>query len=308
MIQTAEWYCIHDRSSCKEVVMDKTKCEAFLSVVDTGSFTKAGLRLGYTQSGITREIKSLEKDLGFQLFVRSRKGVFLTPDGEAMVPLVRDIVNAFQKAEQEGADIRGTLKGTLTIGSYFSISAMWMPQILSRFRTQYPGVRILLQEGGNAEMGRLLKERSVDCCFGARPADKDLDWIPLYEDELVVWLPKNHPMAGAPAYPVRLLESENFISTDPDDDTDQNRLVERCHLHLHTTLTTRDGFATWNMVAAGLGVSLNQRLISRDWQGSVSQVPFDPVQKIELGISLPSLHEASPATLRLIEVARQAIR
>ena len=55
-------------------------------------------------------------------------------------------------------------KGSLTIGCYYSISALWMPEILTAFRARYPGVTVRMQEGGNLEMARWLNERSVDCC------------------------------------------------------------------------------------------------------------------------------------------------
>lgn len=287
--------------------MDEIKCEAFLAAADGGSFTKAAERLGYTQSGITRMIGSLEEDVGFPLFVRRKKGVVLTAEGRNMIPYFREIVQANRKAEQYSSDIRGTVRGTLIIGSYFSISAMWMPKILSGFQKQYPGIQIRLTEGGNGEMSRWLREKSVDCCFCARPDIPDIDWIPLYKDELVVWLPENHPMASADAYPIRDLEKEDFIHTDPDDDTDQDRLIRKWHLKMNNRFTTRDGFATYNMVAAGLGVSFNQRLISENWNGSVAEVPFDPPQYVELGIAVPSLKEMSPALKKFVASVKELL-
>ena len=110
--------------------MDATKCEAILIAAETGSLTAAAERLGYTQSGITRMLGSMENEVGFSLFVRSKKGVQLTENGKAMLPLFREIVHAQQNALQFSADICGIIKGSLTIGCYYSISAMWMPEIL----------------------------------------------------------------------------------------------------------------------------------------------------------------------------------
>lgn len=287
--------------------MDALKCEAFLAAADTGSFTIAAERLGYTQSGITRMISTLEEDIGFRLFVRSKKGVVLTENGRSMVPLFREIVRAQKNAEQYSQDIKGIVQGTVTVGSYFSISAMWMPQILSRFQESYPGIQVRLQEGGNAEMRKWLSEKSVDCCFCAGMNPEGTDWIPLYQDEMVAWLPKDHPMASANSYPVRNLEQEPFIHTDPDDDTDQDRLIQKWHLKMNTRYTTRDGFATYNMVASGLGVSFNQKLISRDWNERIAEVPFDPPEYITLGIAVPSLKKASPATRKFLESARKVL-
>lgn len=288
--------------------MDSIHCEAFLAAADTGSFTAAAERLGYTQSGITRMIGSLEEELGFPLFLRSKRGVVLTDNGKDMIPLLRAVAKAERDVEERSAEIRGMVCGTLHIGSYFSISAMWLPQILSRFLAAYPGIRVSVQEGSNAELLHWFRERAVDCCFCASEnpeGPSGIDWIPLYRDELVMWLPESHPLARASFYPVQNLNAECFIHTHPGEDTDQDRLLARWHLHPDARFTTKDGFVTYQMVAAVLGVSFHQRLISKKWHGRVFEVPFDPPQYISLGIAVPSLKEASPAARRFIAFARE---
>lgn len=95
----------------------------------------------------------------------------------------------------------------------------------------------------------------------------------------------------------------------PDHDTDQDRLLAALRLHPQIHFTTRDGFTTYNMVAAGLGISFNQRLIAQKWdRHAVAQVPFSPPQFIELGIAVPSMREASPAAKKLIACAVRCIR
>lgn len=288
--------------------MDAVKCEAILAAAETGSLTAAANRLGYTQSGITRILSSLENEVGFPLFVRSKKGVQITENGKIMLPLFREIVRAQQNAEQLSTQICGVIKGSLKVGCYYSISAMWMPMVLKEYCGQFPGVSVQMQEGGNREMAKWLQEKSVDCCFCAKPNMPDCDWISVYKDELVVWLPKGHPRTAEAAFPVKDLEKEPFIHTSPDHDTDQDRLLAAFDLHPHTCFTTRDGFSTYNMVEAGLGISFNQRLISRKWDGGVVQLPFLPPQYVELGIAVPSMKEASPATKRLIDHAIKKIQ
>ena len=289
--------------------MDAVKCEAILAAAETGSLTAAAERLGYTQSGITRMLGSLEDEIGFPLFIRSKRGVQLTENGKTMLPLFREIVRAQQNAQQFSAEICGIVKGSLTIGCYYSISAMWMPEILKVFRSRFPGVSIRMQEGGNLEMSKWLHENSVDCCFCAKPNSGEYDWLPVYRDELVAWVPQNHPLASAASFPIENLEKEPFIHTSPDHDTDQDRLLAALHLHPQTCFTTRDGFTTYNMVSAGLGISFNQRLIAQQWNhDAVAQIPFSPPQFVELGIAVPSMKDASPATKKLIECSVQCIK
>ena len=128
-----------------------------------------------------------------------------------------------------GADIRGILSGALTIGSYYSVSAMWLPPILKGFRQLYPNVRIDMKEGGNREMTRWLNEMSVDCCFFAGPSSGTVcDWISIRQDELLAWLPKNHPGAGETSFPLCALENEPFIITMPNQDTETDAYTTYC--------------------------------------------------------------------------------
>ena len=71
--------------------MEAVKCEAFLAAAELGSLTATAELLGYTQSGVTRMIGTLEEELGFPLFLRSKKGVQLTENGKLMLPLLREV-------------------------------------------------------------------------------------------------------------------------------------------------------------------------------------------------------------------------
>ena len=81
--------------------MDTRKLEALLTAVELGSFTRAAEVLGYTQSGLTHMMNSLEKDIGFTVLVRGRSGVQLTPAGQRLLPLVRDCLASTSALERE---------------------------------------------------------------------------------------------------------------------------------------------------------------------------------------------------------------
>lgn len=288
--------------------MEISKYEAFLAAADTGSLTAAAEILGYTQSGITRMINSLEEELGFSLFIRSKKGVILTANGQMMIPTFRDAVRAFQNVGEAGAEIRGSVRGTITIGSYYSIAALWLPKLLKGFQSLYPGIKISLREGGNLDMNKWLSEKSIDLCFSAKPKSNEYDWVEILKDEMVVWLPKNHSAAKKSSFPVKDLEKELFIHTSPGKDTEIDRLLEEQNLRPNTTYSTKDAFTTYNMVAAGLGVSCNQRLISRRWSKDIVTVGFSPKQYISLGIVAPSFNDVSPASKKFIQYVKSKMK
>ncbi len=286
--------------------MDSFKCEVFLTAVDLGSLSDAADFLGYTQPGITRIIKSLEDEVGFPLLVRMKKGVVLTENGRTMMPLFRSLVSAGKNAIEMSGEICGLTSGTLVIGSYYSVSAMLLPGILKVFQSRYPNIRIRLKEGGNSDLARWLSHKSVDCTFAIKPSKNiECDWIPIYQDELTVWLPQSHSMADKKKYPVAQLGDEHFISTMPGQDTEIDRFLKRKGITPNMTFSTADAYAAYKMVEAGLGVSINNRLFTKDWNGNVSILPLSPPEKIMLGISVPSLREASPATRKFIECVKE---
>ena len=298
-----------DMTICHErrIVVDPLKCRAFLATAELGSMSAAAESLGYTQSGITRMIHSLEEELGFELFVREKNGTSLTGNGREMLPAMHDIVRADERAQQIALEINHITRGVLTIGAYFSISAMILPQILSVYRSRYPGIVIRLQQGGNREMAKWLTDRSVDLCICAMPEkDVSCDWIEFFQDELVAWIPKNDPDSQLSSFPLKRLEKKPFIQTLPNQDTDLDRLLRINRLHPDIRFTTRDTYTTWNRVAAGLGISFDQRLNSKRWSGDVAEVPFDPPQYISLGIAVPSLKELSPAARKFIDCIEQS--
>ena len=289
--------------------MEINQCEAVCTAAKLGSLSAAGEALHYTQSGITRMIRALEQELGYEIFFRSKHGVTLTENGKAMLPLFTEITRVHKNALEFSSHLSGLLEGTINVGTYYSISALCLPPILKEFTTMYPGITINLTEGGNRETYRWLNDGAMDLCFCAEPSEDIVcNWLPLFRDEIVVWLPGDHELAMAESFPVERLKTKPFIHTSPDQDTDQDRLLKQFGIHPHTRFSTKDGFSTYKMVAAGLGISFNQRLISRDWKKEVAELPLDPPQYISLGIAYPANRSLSPAAEIFMKHAAERMR
>ena len=94
-----------------------------------------------------------------------------------MLPYFMEIVESSQVAQEMSDDIKGVVRGSITIACYFSVSSMWMPRLLKVFSESYPNIQIKLLEGGNKEIDKWLAEKSVDICLCAEPQDKtDYSW------------------------------------------------------------------------------------------------------------------------------------
>ena len=287
--------------------MDTEKSRALLKIIETGSFSQAAKQLGYTPSGINRMAKAMEKETGFPLFTRSTSGVQLTREGRSLLPLFHELVQCQEQLDQLCADIRGLSSGHLSIGTYYSRSASWLPQIIQRFQTNWPGIQIDLCEAGNNDLRQQLADHTIDCCFFSEYQGQ-CDWIPLQRDELVVWLPKGHPLADAGCFPLESLNNSPFIQILPEQNTDLERLLHTYQLTPDVRFTTSDNYTAYSMVAAGLGISVNNALMTKNWQGSVVTLPLNPPQYITLGIALPSLAKASPALKKFIACTKIVIQ
>lgn len=113
--------------------MSLQKYEAFIKTVELGSLTKAAETLGYTQSGVSHMIQSLEDEVGTKLMHRDRSGIRMTSDGEQLLPYFTDICASQHKLENKIQDILNLNSGLIRIGTFTSVSVQWLPFILKEF-------------------------------------------------------------------------------------------------------------------------------------------------------------------------------
>ncbi|WP_370851334.1 LysR family transcriptional regulator [Megasphaera sp.] len=286
--------------------MNTEKCKLLLQVLQAGSFSAAAEHLGYTPSGVMRAITSLEKEIGFPLLGRTAQGVHLTREGKEILPYLRQLVRDQETIMQYSAQLRGLTAGDIYIGSYFSVAANWLPGIIHSFQQDYPAVHVHIEECANKEMYKGLEEGRFDCCITTwRPFSGD--WIPLCDDEMVMWLPADHPLAKAEAYPLSELEHDSFIEPLPHQDTDVVKILKEEGISYETRYTAIDNYTTYRMVEAGLGVSMNNRLMTAQWQGRVAIVPIEPKHTITIGIAIPNRKAAAPAVKKFIHYVKKEV-
>lgn len=129
----------------KERRMDSKKLEILMTAVDLGSFSKAAEVVGYTQSGLTHLVDSLEREIGLTLVQRGHSGVSLTKDGEALMPAIREFLRANARLENQISAITEKSAQTIRVAAYASIAMRWMPEILYRFRRVCPHIDVDLR-------------------------------------------------------------------------------------------------------------------------------------------------------------------
>lgn len=283
--------------------METARCKAFIASAEQGSFSRAAEVLSYTPSGVSQLVTALENELGFALLHRSKKGVTLTPAGEKLLPAVRMLLQQEERLFQLGAEVRGLDVGEITIASYYSISAHWLPGVVAAFQKDFPNIRIKLLEGIRPEIVEWLSDAGADIGFMSDGGLPDWDWIPLAKDPMLAVLPKDHPLAGADRYPVARCETEDFIMPAFGRDADVAALFQRFGLAPNIRFSTLESFAAMSMVESGIGMTVMNELITKKWQCDVVMLPLDPPQSITLGMAIPSLDQAAPAVRKFAEYA-----
>ncbi len=283
--------------------METARCRAFLAAAETGSFSKAAEALSYTPSGVNQLVTALEKELGFPVFRRNTKGVTLTENGEMLLPAVREFLRQEDRIFELSAEMNGLLIGSVTIAAYSSIATHWLPAVISAFQQDYPQIRIRLMEGIWQEVSKWLDDRAADIGFFSYQEGMPYEWIPLAEDPMLALLPKDHPLAGAEAYPLKECANDRFIMPALGCDDDVTALFAKNGIVPNVQFTTLESFSVMSMVEQGLGMSVMNELITEKRICDVVKLPLDPPSQITLGIALHSKADISPAVRMFLKYA-----
>ena len=283
--------------------METSRCRAFVTAADSGSFTRAAEILGYSPSGVSQLVNALEGDLGFALLLRDKKGVRLTENGRLMLPAIRDVLNQEERMRQTAADINGISVGSVTIGAYSSIATHWLPEVIKEFKTEYPHINIMLMEGIRQEIDGWLEEKRIDVAFTTYKEPMEYEWIPLREDRMLAVLPPDHPRAGDSIYPLSACVDEKFIMPALGRDADVADMMERNNITPNIIYTTLEDFAALAMIEQGMGMSVMNELITLNWQCNVVKIPVYPPEKITMGIAMHSLKKSPPAVKKFVDCA-----
>lgn len=278
--------------------MELEKYRALVCVVETGSLSGAAGKLGYTPSAISRMIAALEEENGFTLFWRQRDGVRPTAACEQLLPAVQELLHCQNVCQQISAGIRGLQTGSVTVGTAYSASYAWISEAASDFHSQYPGIELQIRGGYSTKLLEALRARKVDLCFISE-REGDHRWIPLQEDQVMAWIPKDSDLDKNGAVPVAAFAREPYIEIYPGMDIDNLRVLKACKVQPNTRFSTMDSYAACAMVEAGLGITMNNGMNRPTVDDGIKIVPLDPPQKVMVGIA--AMRDLSPAAERFLD-------
>ncbi|NJL64684.1 MAG: LysR family transcriptional regulator [Methylacidiphilales bacterium] len=189
----------------------------FVTLAEELHFGHAAAKLHIAQPPLSQQIRQLETELGFQLFQRTKRTVKLTEAGQIFLVEVKKIFKQLEQAIQIGQQTSRGEVGQLVLGFVSSAAYSILPEILRRFRAEFPDVKLELHELTTDEQWQYLRDGKIDVGF-LRPGfshhliEKEIfETETIFCEALVIALPEGHRLASKAEIPVKLLINEQFI-------------------------------------------------------------------------------------------------
>jgi molybdate transport repressor ModE-like protein len=285
---------------------------ALQAIASQGSFGRAAEQLGYTQSAVSQQIATLERIVDEQLVERpgGPRPVSLTEAGRLLLRHADSIVARLQAAQADLRALRAGEVGTLRVGTFQSVGARLLPEIMRRFRDQWPGVDVVLEEFIDEEVPGALERGELDIGFVLLPVgDAPLETIELLRDPYVLVVPAASPYASGSVPTLREIGSEPLVGFRSD------RPIEPVEAAIHGvgleprfTLRSNDNGTVQGLVAVGVANAILPQLTvdSSDPRIAVRELG-DVVPPRIIAIARHVDRHLSPAARAFIETARSSV-
>jgi DNA-binding transcriptional LysR family regulator len=259
--------------------MELRHLRSFLTVAEERHFGRAAARLGIAQPPLSRQIQSLEAELGVALFDRSRRQIELTAAGAVLADHARRLLAAAAAAEEETRRAARGESGHLVIGYVSSVAYSGLTEILRAYRARHPGVEIALREGPPQLQIDALKARRIDVGFVRGPLeDATLRSVPVIDEALLLAMPSDHPLRRRRRIELARCADEPFIIFPRErGQWFYDRLIRMCRDAGFTPRIAQEapGLDIVSLVAVGLGIAI----VPASWRSlRRSGIVFRPIE------------------------------
>jgi molybdate transport repressor ModE-like protein len=285
---------------------------ALQAVAEEGSFGRAAIRLGYTQSAVSQQIAALERIVGEKLVERpgGPRAVSLTEAGQLLLRHAEAIVARMQAAAADLSAFSEGAAGSLRIGTYQSVSARLLPTLIRSFKEAWPKVEVTLTESAlDDELEHAVERGDVDLSFVMLPTREGapLEAEQLLVDPYVLIVPSDSPLAGRSSPPslreigelpligYRQCRSMEGIET----------AMRRAGREPNVVFRSDDNGTVQGLVAAGIGVALVPRLTLQATDGSLEVIEMPSLPPRLIGIAWHRDRYRTPAARAFVETAHE---
>jgi DNA-binding transcriptional LysR family regulator len=273
-------------------MFDLELLRSFVSVVDSGGFTRAGERVHRTQSTVSQQIKRLEEDVGQPLLNRNGKDVTPTEAGERLLSYARRLLSLAEEARD--VVTRPSNEGAVRLGIPEDFAAYRLAKLLASFSRSHPGLRLDVRADQAIYLRRDLESGELDLALIKRDANEK-GGIAVWPERVHWVTSKSHPIDAKTGsvpligFPAGCLYRTRAIHA-----------IESAGRPWHMAYTSSSLAGIQAAVAAGLGLSiLSEIAIQADHRVLTAKDGFAPIDRTE--VALVASPDASPATLRLAD-------
>jgi DNA-binding transcriptional LysR family regulator len=187
----------------------------FVAVAEEENVSRAALKLHVSQPGLSRQIRDLEDEIGFQLFERSAKSVRLTGAGKVFLAEARAVLQHADDAVKKARAVSGGMSGEINVGYAPSLTVQILPRALRVFQDKFPQVRVALHDLSTEEMLAQLGGKKLQVALTVRPPAKQLRGLRIKElagYALCVAVAPKHPLAQVKSVSLKQITSEPLIA------------------------------------------------------------------------------------------------
>ncbi|MBB3181138.1 LysR family transcriptional regulator [Variovorax sp. Sphag1AA] len=275
-------------------------------------FHRAASRLAISQPPLSAAIKSLEEELGAQLFLRNSKMVQLTPAGVVFLNEAREILERLSRVGGMVRAVEEGVQGRLEIGIVGSLMYREVPGILSRFKREMPGIDVVLHELSSAEhLERLIRKQLHAAFVHGSTAPPQLKSLALKNDTFVLCLPEGHPLGAKASVDLHEVAEESFVmfarEGAPANHDNVIAIFSRAAIHPRTVHQARTWLTIVTLVAQGNGVAIVPRSVSKAGLRGVCFVPLKGAAATAPAMMAWNPNFVAPALANFIESATLTI-
>ncbi len=278
--------------------MDIRQLRYFEAVARHRHFTRAAEELHVAQSALSHQVRRLERELGIELLRRTTRSVEPTAAGELVAARARSVISETEALRGEVDELRGLVRGHLTIGALLFGGELDIPATLARFTEAFPHIEVGLREGTARRMVDMLNDGSLDLAFALeleRP--EGLEGLSLSREQLVLATSPGHELAGDGPLPLRALADRPFIAFDRSSSTRQliDAAFAEAGVQPRIALEGNDLALVRGLVAQGIGAAILPRSFAELPGPPVSIRPLSPPQSLDVVLWWRAGRRLSPA-------------
>lgn len=284
--------------------MSELKYKVINAVCETGNLTKAAEKLNYSQSAVSQAVRNFEKELGITLFERSKKGVKPMEEVKPIIESIQKIHEEEKKMKEYAKAISNSESGVIRIAYLGERIENSFLELFRTFGERYSKIRCEVSKKSPREVERDLENGLLDFAFSFSADIKGYEFLPYGEEELLVFLPKDHKLASKATVSMRDLENENILVTSEDVALDLERIQKEIELKRQDTqFYFSEGSVALKFVEQGRGICILPKAFANigKYGLEVEVRSFDKKYYRTWGMYYPQSKNLTSATRKFLE-------